>query len=697
MTKVLVQTGVEHKYHTIGSPDDPAIVLIAGFGAQLLSWHDRLCRLLVDKGRLVIRFDNRDCGLSTKLDDHPVDLGAIVAAASNGDLAAVRAIVPYTLHDVADDVVGLLDELDIQRAHVVDASMGGMVAQLVAIHHSERTGEAENGQSTPDATAALLGSPPTDRSTYVSVAIAAARVWGSSRYFDPDAAADVAAASFDRCYSPQGTAQQIGALLATGSLADHLRGAGRRPLGHRARLGRRPDPHRGVGHGLCGPRRPEPEVVNSAAGMVIFPLTFVANTFVPADNLSDTPADLRRVEPDLGRDTGSPRAVRQHPAGSARARRVGTPARRPLHAHLGGGDHRDLRPPRHPQVHDDGLDAMTPLTTNNEMEHLMKAIVYRQYGSPDDVLELADIDKPVVNDNDVLVRVHAAAVNPADWHLVRGEPYIARLQLGLRKPKDTVLGCDVAGQAEVVGKNVSAFQPGDEVFASSFAHGHGALAEYVRIPDELLALKPANLSFEQAAAVPLAALTALQGLRDHGRIAPGHKVLIIGASGGVGTFAVQIAKAFGAEVTGVCSTRKVDMVRSIGADQVIDYTQEDFTRSGKRYDLIFQLAGTRSPSDCRRSLTTKGTLVLASGESGGRWIGPVARIIRALLLSPFVSQKMASFTVKPNSKDLQTLKELIESGKVTPVIDRTHPLTEVPEAIRYVEEGHTQGKVVVTL
>jgi pimeloyl-ACP methyl ester carboxylesterase len=280
MTKVLVQTGVELKYHTIGSPDDPAVVLIAGFGAQLLSWHDRLCRLLVDKGRLVIRFDNRDCGLSTKLDDHPVDLGAIVAAASNGDLAAVRAIVPYTLHDVADDVVGLLDELDIQRAHVVDASMGGMVAQLVAIHHSERTGEAENGQSTPDATAALLGSPPTDQSTYVSVAIAAARVWGSSRYFDPDAAADVAAASFDRCYSPQGTAQQIGALLATGSLADHLRGAGRRPLGHRARLGRRPDPHRGVGHGLCGPRRPKPEVVNSAAGMVIFPLTFVANTFV---------------------------------------------------------------------------------------------------------------------------------------------------------------------------------------------------------------------------------------------------------------------------------------------------------------------------------------------------------------------------------------------------------------------------------
>jgi NADPH:quinone reductase-like Zn-dependent oxidoreductase len=327
----------------------------------------------------------------------------------------------------------------------------------------------------------------------------------------------------------------------------------------------------------------------------------------------------------------------------------------------------------------------------------MKAIVYHQYGSPDDVLELIDIDQPVVNDNEVLVRVRAASVNPADWHLVRGKPYIARLQLGLRKPKDTVPGCDVAGQVEAVGKNVSAFQPGDEVFASSFAHGHGSLAEYVRISDELLTLKPANLSFEHAAAVPLAAMTALQGLRDHGRIAPGHKVLIIGASGGVGTFAVQIAKAFGAEVTGVCSTRNVDLVRSIGADHVIDYTQEDFTQSGQRYDLIFQLAGTRSPSDCRRALTSKGTLVLVSGESDGHWIGPVARIIRALLLSPFVSQKMASFTVKPNSTDLQTLKELIEAGKVMPVIDRTHSLTDVPDAIRYLEEGHTQGKVVVTL
>jgi NADPH:quinone reductase-like Zn-dependent oxidoreductase len=228
-------------------------------------------------------------------------------------------------------------------------------------------------------------------------------------------------------------------------------------------------------------------------------------------------------------------------------------------------------------------------------------------------------------------------------------------------------------------------------------HGYGAFAECVCVPEDLLAPKPATLSFEQAAAVPLAASTALQGLRDHGRIEPGHKVLIIGASGGVGIFAVQIAKSFDAEVTGVCSTRNVDMVRSLGADHVIDYTREDFTQSGQKYDLVFQLAGTRSPSECRRALTSEGTLVQISGESDGRWIGPVGRIIKALVLSPFVSQKMATFTVKPNKKDLQFLKQLVESGKVTPVIDRTYPLSEVPEAIRYLEEGHTQGKVVITV
>jgi NADPH:quinone reductase-like Zn-dependent oxidoreductase len=326
----------------------------------------------------------------------------------------------------------------------------------------------------------------------------------------------------------------------------------------------------------------------------------------------------------------------------------------------------------------------------------MKAIVYEEYGSPD-VLALKDIDKPMVKDNEVLVRIRATSVNPADWHFMRGEPYIMRPQAGVRKPKVGVLGCDLAGQVEAVGRNVTRIQPGDEVFGSPFGHGLGAFAECASVSGDLLALKPANLSFDRAAAVPLAALTALQGLRDHGRIEPGHKVLVIGASGGVGTFAVQIAKSFGAEVTGVCGTGKVDMVRSIGADHVIDYTQEDFAHGGQRHDLIFQLAGTRSPSDCRRALTPTGTLILSSGESDGRWIGPVDRIIKGLLSSPFVSQRMVSFTVKPNREDLQSLKELIEAGKVTPVIDRTYSLSEVPDAIRYLEEGHARGKVVVTV
>jgi NADPH:quinone reductase-like Zn-dependent oxidoreductase len=295
----------------------------------------------------------------------------------------------------------------------------------------------------------------------------------------------------------------------------------------------------------------------------------------------------------------------------------------------------------------------------------------------------------------VLVKVHAASVNPADWHLLRGDPYIARLQLGLRKPKGRVLGCDVAGQVEAVGKNVAKLRLGDEVFGSPFMHGFGAFAEYVCVPEDLLVPKPAILSFEQAAAVPLAASTALQGLRDHGGIEPGHKVLIVGASGGVGTFAVQIAKSFGAEVTGVCSTRNVEMVRSLGADHVIDYTREDFTKSGQKYDLILQLAGTRSPSECRRALTSKGTLVQISGDSNDRWIGAVDRIIKALVLSRFVSQKLTSFTVKPNKENLQILKQLTEAGTLTPVIDRTYTLSETPEAIRYLENGHARGKVVI--
>jgi NADPH:quinone reductase-like Zn-dependent oxidoreductase len=326
----------------------------------------------------------------------------------------------------------------------------------------------------------------------------------------------------------------------------------------------------------------------------------------------------------------------------------------------------------------------------------MKAMVNTKYGPPD-VLELTEVEKPVPKDNEALVKVHAASVNPADWHLLRGEPYIARLQLGLRKPKERVLGCDVAGQVEAVGKNVTMFKPGDEVFGSPFMHGFGAFAERVCVPEDLLAPKPSNLSFEQAAAVPLAASTALQGLRDHGRVAPGQKVLIVGASGGVGTFAVQIAKHFGAEVSGVCSTRNVEMVKSLGADYVIDYTQENFTQSGQQYDLIFQLAGTRSPSECRRALTARGTLVLISGDSDGRWIGPVDRVIKTLVLSPFVGQKMASFTVKPNKEDLRFLKQLIDAGNVMPVIDKTYPLSETPEAIRYLENGHARGKVVITV
>ena len=326
----------------------------------------------------------------------------------------------------------------------------------------------------------------------------------------------------------------------------------------------------------------------------------------------------------------------------------------------------------------------------------MKAMTNMKYGPPD-VLALTDVERPTPKEKEVLLKVHAASVNPADWHILRGDPYVARLQLGLRKPKDTVLGCDVAGRVEAIGESVTMLQPGDEVFGSPFMHGFGAFAEYVRVSEDLLTPKPTTLSFEQAAAVPLAASTALQGLRDHGGIEPGQKVLIIGASGGVGTFAVQIARSFDAEVSGVCSTRNVEMVRSLGADHVVDYTREDFTRSGRNYDLIFQLAGTLSPSECRRALTSDGTLVLSSGESDGHWIGAVARILKANVLSPFVSQKMTSFTVKPNREDLQFLQQLIEAGKLTPMIDRTYPLSGVPEAIRYLEEGHARGKVVITV
>jgi NADPH:quinone reductase-like Zn-dependent oxidoreductase len=324
----------------------------------------------------------------------------------------------------------------------------------------------------------------------------------------------------------------------------------------------------------------------------------------------------------------------------------------------------------------------------------MKAIAYAEYGSAD-VLELKEVGKPDVEGDSVLVRVRAASANPYDWHFMRGIPYIARLSAtGLRKPKHSLLGSDMAGEVEAVGNAVTRFRPGDEVFGFV---GAGGFAEFVSAPEKLLALKPANLSFEQAATVPLAAVTALQGLRDAGKIRSGQKVLIVGASGGVGTFAVQLAKWYGANVTGVCSTRNLELVRSIGADQVIDYTQVDFTRTGQKYDLIFQLAGTASPSACRRALTPKGTLVLSSGDSPGRIIGPVGRIFKAVLLSPFVGQTMRPFVAKSSSDDLQFLRGLIEAGSITPVIDRTYLLTESADAIRYLETGHARGKVVISV
>ena len=334
----------------------------------------------------------------------------------------------------------------------------------------------------------------------------------------------------------------------------------------------------------------------------------------------------------------------------------------------------------------------------------MKAIVYDSYGPPD-VLELREIDRPVVRDDQVFVRVRAASLNPADWHFMRGLPYLVRLINGLRNPrKATVLASDLAGQVEAVGKNVSSFRPGAEVFGRTrSAHrpdpsaeiATGGCAEYACISEDLLAPKPTSLTFEQAAAVPLAALTALQALRDTGNVQPGQKVLINGASGGVGTFAVQIAKAFGAEVTGVCSTRNVDMVRSIGADQVVDYTQEDFTKSGQRYDLIVDTAD-RSLSDCRRALTANGTLVVIGGTAG-RWIDGLARAYQARVLSPLSSQRLRPFLTKWSKQDLHFVTDLIEAGKVTPVIDRTYALGDAPEAMRYLEEGHARGKVVIAV
>jgi NADPH:quinone reductase-like Zn-dependent oxidoreductase len=326
----------------------------------------------------------------------------------------------------------------------------------------------------------------------------------------------------------------------------------------------------------------------------------------------------------------------------------------------------------------------------------MKAIVYHRYGPPD-VLKLEEIEKPTPGDDEVLIQVRAASVNPLDWHYLRGIPYFLRIMTGPGKPKSIRLGADVAGRVEAVGRNVTQFKPGDEVFGAT----RGAFAEYVCCHENKLALKPANLTFEQAAAVPVAGLSALQGLRNKGKIQAGQKVLINGAAGGVGTFAVQIAKSLGAEVTGVCSTRNVDMVRSIGANHVIDYTKEDFTKSGIRYDLMFDNVGNRSLRDCTRVMVAKGIFVSNGGgslkENEGTWLGPLVGSITDLVSAPFLSQKSTSFLASINRQDLVVLKELVEAKQVTPVIDRSYALSEVPEAIRYLEQGHARGKVVITI
>jgi NADPH:quinone reductase-like Zn-dependent oxidoreductase len=325
----------------------------------------------------------------------------------------------------------------------------------------------------------------------------------------------------------------------------------------------------------------------------------------------------------------------------------------------------------------------------------MKAIVYCDYGLAN--LKLADIAKPTPTDDQILVKVHAASVNPLDWHFIEGTPKIMRaLGVGLRKPKDTRLGVDFAGTVEAVGKNVTQFKPGDEVFGGR----DGAFAEYVcPRADRAVTLKPASISFEQAASVNIAGITALQAVRDKGKVQPGQKVLINGASGGVGTFAVQIAKSFGAEVTGVCSTRNLDMVRSLGADHVIDYTKEDFAKGDQRYDAILDNVPNHSLSECRHVLTAEGKYVMigGGGPNDNRWIGPFGRLIQTMLLSPFVSQKMGMMMAELKKSDLTILGDMMQSGKVKPVIDRTYKLSELPEAIRYLEEGHARGKVVITV
>jgi NADPH:quinone reductase-like Zn-dependent oxidoreductase len=327
----------------------------------------------------------------------------------------------------------------------------------------------------------------------------------------------------------------------------------------------------------------------------------------------------------------------------------------------------------------------------------MNSAVYTTYGPPD-VIHIKDVEKPVPKDHEVLIKVRAAAVNPLDQTAMRGTPYLVRLMGGLSKPKDPRLGVDVSGQIGAVGKNVTRFKPGDEIYGMC----RGAFAEYVcaaesSVPMQALAIKPKNLTFEQAAAIPVAGLTALQALRDKGQLQPGQKVLINGAAGGVGTFTVQIAKSFGADVTGVCSTRNVDLVRSLGADRAIDYAQENFTESAQRYDLLVDCVGNHPLSACRRVLNPQGKFVVV-GAPHGRWLAPLDRLLKALVLSMFVStRKPVAFIASANNQDLAILRDLMESGRVTPAIDRCYSLCKLPEAIRYWEQGHARGKVVITV
>ena len=323
----------------------------------------------------------------------------------------------------------------------------------------------------------------------------------------------------------------------------------------------------------------------------------------------------------------------------------------------------------------------------------MKAIVQRTYGSAD-VLEFVDIDKPMVGDNDVLVRVVAAGLHAGDWHVMTGRPYMLRVVgFGLLVPRVPVRGMDVAGTVEAVGRNVVQFRPGDQVFGTC----DGAFAEYARAPEGNFALKPPNLTFEQAAVLPTSGFAALQALRDRGEIQSGQKVLIVGATGGVGQFAVQLAKAFGADVTGVCSTAKVEWLRSLGCDHVVDYRKEDFAQSDRRYDLVLDVGGARSLSDLRRVLSSGGTLVMVGGEGGDRFLGGTAKWIRALLLSPFIAERMRPLSTAPNQKDLLLLKEFAESGTITSAIGRTFALSTTADAFRYLEKGEVRGKVVITV